>query len=171
MDNVAISFLLADVGVLALNAAADRPLGRNCAAVWLSAGLMFGQVLAIILGLTIDRPWRWAAAGFVDLMLLFGAVGAIRQHRRAWWAYGMALCLIVGLCLQVALWASWLPHRNEPYDRAIYNIYLQYVRTGRVLGILELGFVSLPGAWGVAVLVSRLLGRLHRLPDARHPFG
>jgi hypothetical protein len=167
MDGVALGFLAVDVGVLALNALVDRPLGRNCSAMWLSAGLMFGQVLSMVLGLTLDRPWRWATEAGVDLFLLFGAVAAIRQGRRAWWAYGLSACLMGGLVLQVALWLSWLPHRNERYDWALYHVYLRYVQTGRLLATLELCFVAMPGIWGVAILGARLLDRLYRVPDSR----
>jgi len=179
MDSVAIYFLLADVGVLALNAMADRPLGRNSGALWLSGGLMFGQVLAVLLG-TIDRPWRWGAASVVDLALLLGACVAVRQSapmahlgrltiRRALWAYAMIGCLLVGISLQVTLWASWLPHYGEPYNWPIFGIFFAYVRVSRILSVLELCCVGSAGIWGVVATwgTSSLCG-LYRVPRPRH---
>lgn len=151
--------------VLAINWLAARQQ-QNRGAVVLS--LAFCAAWAITGGLRekFPLPWAWLAAGPIDLGLLIAALYIGKQAKAAW-AGAICIPLLVGLVLQVDLWAAWYPHRHENYDQSLHDIYYRYWEGTEVLATLELAYLVWPGGRILGAIFSRWIDRFHSVPDRR----
>lgn len=171
MGLLAIAYSAAAVVVAVANGISYRFGGRDpvvLGAYTLSGAFLAAQLLGIIVQANVPLPWSYLPAILFNFALLLVGLDLYGDVKKTWiklWS----LALVLGLALQVALWASWFVHRHETYNWTLYSIYLWYARLSRVLNAMELGCVAWGGVGPALVGWTFHLRRRHRLSGAGRP--
>jgi hypothetical protein len=172
IDLVAVGYSVAATAVTGGLWLAWRFLGQRAELLFafiLALLFLVFQVITALLVSTVPRPWCWAPASIANLVLLLLAADVGRGRQQVWTA-GFSSALVAGLVLQVWVWMSWFPHRNDPYDWPQYRIFLFYARASRLLATVELVCLAWPGTRRAILAGHRHLAgrvRLSGLGDIR----